>query len=141
MLINMLKKYKLVAILVAINLVISIYLIKIIRENNIRSKLVDLQELHGTFITRNNTLSDAQYLVIDKIDNYVYYYNQSSFKYKNKYNKDIINGIYSFKINNDNFTIFVRDNDNIILVKDDISINFVRISNYLEFIGNNINNR
>lgn len=137
----MLKKYKLVAILVAINLVISIYLIKIIRENNIRSKLVDLQELHGTFITRNNTLSDAQYLVIDKIDNYVYYYNQSSFKYKNKYNKDIINGIYSFKINNDNFTIFVRDNDNIILVKDDISINFVRISNYLEFIGNNINNR
>ncbi|RRC93740.1 hypothetical protein EII25_02210 [Erysipelotrichaceae bacterium OH741_COT-311] len=106
------------------------YIVKIHKQSN-----ATIHHLHGTFITEENQSPSAQYLVFDQSQHMIYYYDQLTFALQGSYSTTDDTHVYLSTINSNPYTIFVKDNDHIIFMKDNVPHKYVRLSNYLEFIG------
>ncbi|MDO5085364.1 MAG: hypothetical protein Q4D47_02870 [Erysipelotrichaceae bacterium] len=106
------------------------YIVKIHKQNN-----TIINYPHGSFITEENQSPTAQYLVFDQTQNTIYYYDQLTFALKGSYSTTDDTHVYLSTIDSTTYTIFIKDNDHIIFMKDNVPHKYVRLSNYLEFIG------
>ncbi len=138
--INMKKKFKeiIIVLLCAICVLLLFYNFRLTQElHNYQNP----DKLHGSFITDDKAMMDAQYLVINH-ENDAYWYQQNGFYKEGNVERTDSDNVYKIIFDDQSVTL-VYYQQSLIFIEDTHVSTFTRTSNGLEFIGieapNNLN--